>query len=61
MRIFILEEVWWDDADGYSHKLLDAYYDHDHAITERDLMIEQYAFDYESHKRNYRVLGVILK
>lgn len=61
MRIFILEEINWDDVDGYTHKVLDAYYDNDCAMVERDLMVEQYSFDYETHKRSYRVIGVNLK
>jgi hypothetical protein len=61
MKIYVLEEMFWDDCDGHNIKLLDAYYDLDQANIERDLMAEQYGFEYDSHKRSYRVVGVNLK
>ena len=61
MKIYVLEEMFWDDCDGHNIKLLDAYYDLDQANIERDLMADQYGFEYETHSRHYRVIGVNLK
>jgi len=61
MKIYTVKEIWWDDIDGTKTKLLDAYYEFEDAVIHRDLMIEQYSFDYEHHKRNYQVEGVNLK